>query len=98
MEALQRSDLILCRHDAEIARIDVPARGRRDDVARAVAELLHGGGGAGRVIFDAAIELLEIGPGLLPAIDRIHWILVAEEIGEPHDEGAARPRIRRTRI
>jgi uncharacterized protein YceK len=61
-------DLGFLRHDAERARIDVPAGGRDDDVARAFAELLHRRAGAGRIILDVLAELLQIGPGLVPAL------------------------------
>ena len=98
VEALQRADLRFLRHDAEDARVDVPAGRRHGHVARAFAELLHDRAGAGRVIFDVLAELLEIGPGLVPALRRILRILVAENVGQAHDEGAAGAGIRRARI
>src|SRR3954470_9537119 len=55
VEALESADLVLLRHDAEVAWIDVPAGRRGDDVARAVGEFLHRGGGARGVVLDAAV-------------------------------------------
>ena len=96
--ALERRDLEVLRHDAEHARVDVPAGHRHRHVARAFAELLHHRAGAGRVVLDAAVELLEVRPRLVPAVDRILRILVAEDVRQPHDERAARTRVRRPRV
>ena len=56
------------------------------------------GAGAGRVVFDVLAELLEIGPGLVPALHRVLRILVAEDVGQAHHEGAAGTGIGRARI
>ena len=71
---------------------------RGDDVARALAQLLHRGAGAGRVVLDALAELLQVRPGLVPALDRVLRVLVAEDVGQAHQEGAAGPRIGGARV
>ena len=71
---------------------------RGDDVARSLAQLLHGGAGAGRVVLDVLAQLHQVSPGLVPAVLRIHRVLVAEDIGQPLQEGASRPGVRRARI
>ncbi len=96
--ALERRDLVVLRHDAEHARVDVPAGHRDRHVARALAQLLHDRAGAGRVVLDAGVELLEIRPGLFPAVDRVLRILVAEDVRQAHDERAAGTRVRRPRV
>ena len=64
----------------------------------ALAELLHRRAGAGRVVLDVLAELLEIGPGLVPALHRVLRIAVAEDVGQAHQEGAAGAGIGRARI
>ena len=61
VEAFQGGDLGSLRHDPEHARVDVPAAGGDDHVARAFAEFLHRAAGVARVILDVLAELLEYG-------------------------------------
>ena len=97
-EIFQRGDFRFLRHDAENAWVDVPTGCRHDHVTRAFAEFLHRDAGAGRIIFDILAELFQIGPSFVPALDRIFRILIAEDVGQAHDEGAAGARVRRAGI
>ena len=96
--ALERRDLVALGHNAEHARIDVPAGHRDRHVPRALAQFLHHRAGSRRVILDARIEILEIRPRLFPTVDRIFRIFVAEDVRQSHDERASRSGVRRPRV
>ena len=86
------SSVVICgplRHDAEHARVDVPAAGGDDHVARAVAEFLHRAAGVARVVLDVLAELLQVLPGLVPALHRVLRVLVLQDVGKAHQEGPA---------
>ena len=73
LEVLQGADLGLDGYGAESARVDVPPGGGHDHVDRARGEVLHRLRRSGRVDADVRAELLEVGPGLVPALHRDPW-------------------------
>ena len=97
-EAIECAHLELLGHHAKGAWIDVPAGHGDGHVARAFAQFLHDSAGAGGVILDAAVEFLEVSPGLVPAGDRIFRVLVTQQIWQAHQEGAAGAGVGRTGV
>ncbi len=95
VEAVERADLRLLRHRPEHARVDVPAGRRRDDLRRAVGQVLHRLAGRRRIERDRLAELLEVVPRLRPAVDRVLRVGVAEQVGQAHQQRAARPGVGR---
>ncbi len=95
---LERAHLEIFRNHAQRPWIDIPSGDRHRHVARTFAQLFHHRAGTARIIFNAAIEIFQIGPGLAPAIDRIFRILVVQQIRQSHQESTGRSRIGGTRV
>ena len=98
VEAFQLADAHFLRHHTERTRIDVPASGGHRHIARAFAQFLHERARTCRVVFNILVQFLQIGPGFVPALDRVLRITITQKIGKPHQEGAPRTGIGRASI
>ena len=97
-EVVEGLHLEVRRHDAQGARVDVPARHRHRHVAPALAQFLHDGRGTARVVGHAGVQLFQELPGVVPALDRVVGVLVLQQVGQAHQKGAPGARVGWARV